>query len=362
MSVWALIVSWFSRWIDAVADFIVALSSQFASPPRVRLVEVANGEFTVHPTPESPVADTDSERIRIVDGRVIDTLSDSLAATLRGSCIELTLLSERFLFRSFELPHRAVDFLDGIVRAQIDRLTPWSAADAAFGCSKPSEAGSERIVVTVAATARALISPYIQAVVQCGARSMNVFTAPPEGEAKATPIKVMEEKTAGLMDVGKICPILVRILLVSAISAAAALAASSLLVIHFDAQLDALTQRIASLRTAAGVTSGDSVDSPIVAQRILEERKHTAPSSIMIIETLSRILPDSTYLTELRIEHDKIQLVGITHDAPSLIGLMEHSGRFTRATFFAPTTRSPSAPGESFHIEAAIQPSLSTQP
>ena len=88
----------------------------------------------------------------------------------------------------------------------------------------------------------------------------------------------------------------------------------------------------------------------------LEIRKHTAPSSVMIIESLSRILPDNTYVTELRIENNKIQLVGVTHDAPSLIGLMEQSGLFTRATFFAPTTRSPSEPGERFHIEALIQP------
>ncbi len=76
----------------------------------------------------------------------------------------------------------------------------------------------------------------------------------------------------------------------------------------------------------------------------------------MIIENLSRILPDNTYVTELRIEDSKIQVVGVTHDAPALIGLMEQSGLFTRATFFAPTTRSPSETGERFHIQALIQP------
>jgi general secretion pathway protein L len=172
----------------------------------------------------------------------------------------------------------------------------------------------------------------------------------------------MEEKVARLMDVAKIRPILVRILLVSGISAAVALAASSLLVIYLNAQRDALTQRIASIRSAADASNGSDAGSLVAAQRRLEERKHAAPSSVMIIETLSKILPDNTYLTELRIDHDKIQLVGMAHDAPSLIGLMEHTGQFTRATFFAPTTRSSPGPGESFHIEAALQPSFSTQP
>jgi general secretion pathway protein L len=77
---------------------------------------------------------------------------------------------------------------------------------------------------------------------------------------------------------------------------------------------------------------------------------------VIVIEALSQILPDHTYLTELRVIGDRVQIVGVSRDAPSLIRLIEQSSHFTRATFFAPTTRSPGEPGEHFNIEARIEP------
>ena len=89
---------------------------------------------------------------------------------------------------------------------------------------------------------------------------------------------------------------------------------------------------------------------------MLAKRKQTSPSSVMVLEEMSRVLPDSTYVTELRIERDKLQVVGLTQDAPSLIKLIEQSPQLSRATFFAPTTRGQNEPGERFHIEAHITP------
>src|SRR4029077_18039649 len=81
-----------------------------------------------------------------------------------------------------------------------------------------------------------------------------------------------------------------------------------------DEQKAELTRAISRLRLSLH-RGGAGGASP--AQQMLEQRKRETPSSVIVLETLSRILPDHTYVTELRVEGDKLQIIGITHDARS---------------------------------------------
>jgi general secretion pathway protein L len=284
---------------------------------------------------------------------VVGALPSSLASALRGSRIELVLRSSRFLSRPLELPKRAAEFLDGIVRAQIDRLTPWSAADAAFGWTPPRELARDRISLTMVATARALIAPYLRAVAGLGAEAVVVLAEPQDGNADAAPIKVFEHRMRGALDIERVARVLAAVFIVAGLSAGIAQAVDRFVADDLEAQLQNVSRRISERRV---LMRRDGSTGAAPAQRALDRRKWETPSSAIVLEALSQILPDHTYVTELRVEGDKLQVIGITRDAPSLIRLIEQSPLFTRATFFAPTTRSPGDPGERFHIEARIKP------
>ncbi|MBV8837976.1 MAG: PilN domain-containing protein [Alphaproteobacteria bacterium] len=333
------IKAYLSRWIDTVAAAIVALLLSLRRRNTVEVIEQDDGSFAIG-----------NESVRIVEGQIVARNPQQIEALLRGGHADLALKPSSFLFRPLELPQRASEFLAGVVRAQIDRLTPWNANEAAFGFSAPQPAGSDRIVVTVAATARALVQPIIDALTGAGAQSVTVTTAAPEAA-----IRVFDYSTHGTIDIALVRRVLVMVLLGFGLLAGGSLSAAALYGYQLGNEQDALTQRIAARRAAirAGRDGGAQATTPL---RGLEQRKLATPSSVIVLDVLSQILPDHTYVTELRIEGDKVRLIGVTRDAPSLIRLIEQSPHFTHATFFAPTTRAPSDPGERFHIEAQIEP------
>ncbi len=74
-------------------------------------------------------------------------LSDDWRNAVRGSRVDVMLSSQRVMARVLDFPKQAADFLDGMIRSQIDRVTPWTAHDAAFGWGLLSDSAGDRIEV-----------------------------------------------------------------------------------------------------------------------------------------------------------------------------------------------------------------------
>jgi len=340
-----------SRWIDQVATTIAAGRDSLRKKPYVQLAEQPDGTFALREGVQGHGPNFLGDEIRITDGRVDVAAPERLGEILKGAHVELVLQPHRFLFRLLELPGRASEFLEGVVRAQIDRLTPWTVADAAFGWHSLPDNANDRIMVTIAATARALVTPFMNAIAALGADTVAISAALQQPEPNLAAIKIYEQKAGQAADLRRIRRILIGILAGGGALASVSVAANGVIGGVIEGRTEDITGRIAERRAAIQTGHGTSE-----AAHVLEQRKHEIPSSVIVIETLSQVLPDDTYLTELRILGDKVQMAGVTRDAPALIRLIEQTSHFSRATFFAPTTRSESEQSEHFHIEAHIEP------
>jgi general secretion pathway protein L len=346
----------FDEWIAAVAGAIDSMIGRYAPRPQIVLGGESAGVLTARLKSAQKGPALSDVSFRVSNGRPSPPLPADWQAAFRGSRVETELAPAQVLFRPLDFPKQAADFLDGMIRTQIDRLTPWPAEDAVFGWSSPSLSGQERIELTLAATSKQEIEPLVQLAAGLGAQSLTAFAKPPAASdtpEKIEKIKVFDQPLRSGAHRVLDTPRTLRAVLLSAGAAAAvALLATAYFGDSFDSEQQQLMQRISQRRAALRLGSdGGSLG-------LLAKRKQTGPSTVVVLEALSQALPDGTYVTELRIDGDKVQVIGMTQDAPSLIRLIEKSPQFARATFFAPTTRGQNEPGERFHIEARITPSF----
>lgn len=338
----------FGEWILAVTAAIDAVAGRYLRPRRILLREGEDNRFSAEIASARNETALPTMSFDLRNGKPHPPLAEAWKGVLRGSRVEILLKPEHVMFRSLDFPRQAGDFLDGMLRAQIDRLTPWIANDAAFGWSPPTTGANERIELTLAATSKHKIQPLVQLATDLDAASVALFA----GESAASRIKLFDKPLQGAIGRGVDVPRVLRVVLLSSgLAAAASLLVTAYVGSALDAEQQQLSRRISERRASLRLDPNAAGASGL---GLLAKRKQSTPADVLVLEAISRVLPDNTYVTELRIEGDKIQVVGMTQDAPSLVRLMEQSPQFTRATFFAPTTRAQNDPGERFHIEAHI--------
>jgi general secretion pathway protein L len=292
--------------------------------------------------------------LRFVDGRFVEDAGARVRSRLEGGQIEISLARRRFVFRSLELPQQAGDFLDAIVRSQIDRLTPWSASQAAFGCGAPMETSSGRIGVVVAATARSSVMPFVTALEALKPDSIVVSTAADDasGEGQARTI-VFSQQTNRELSMRRVRRFLVAAPTIAGCAAFIAFAGWIYVGPGLEASQVQVSRELAERRVAL-VSGRPSVSDEATAK--LAQKKRESAATVIVLESLSQALPDDTYLTELQVTDGKLEITGVTREAASLIRIIEQTDQFKHATFFAPTTRAPQGSGEQFHIQAQIVP------
>ena len=347
--------TWLSRSLDDAAAAALSISSVLRRPKKFQLEEQADDNlFAVRRNRGRSEAHAPMATLSFDDGRFAENTGARIRSQLAGAEIELILAARRFMFRSLELPKQASGFLDAIVRAQVDRLTPWTPAQVAFGCSAPTEMAGGRVGVMVAATARSSVIPLVSALELLAPDSIVVSAAPePGGEKTRNRIVVFSQQSKRERRMRRMRQILVAAPVLAGLAALAATAAWFYVGADLEAARLQVSRQIAERRVAL-LSGRGSVGEEAAA--LLAQRKRAAVASVILLESLSQALPDDTYLTQLQFTDGKVQISGITREAASLIRIIEQTDQFKHATFFAPTTRAPVGSGEQFHIEARVTP------
>jgi Tfp pilus assembly protein PilN len=95
----------------------------------------------------------------------------------------------------------------------------------------------------------------------------------------------------------------------------------------------------------------------------LASRKSSGPKLVRLLNALSVALPDSAFVTSLRVEGTTATFDGLASDPESLISTLEGSPLFADVTFAGPVVRNPGEDKSRFSLRMTLeQPNLKSKP
>lgn len=122
-------------------------------------------------------------------------------------------------------------------------------------------------------------------------------------------------------------------------------------------RLGQIEEALADLRTqtSSQLVVREKLLSAEEALIFLQERRKTLPMMLDMVEQLSAILPNHTWLERLEVNGQQVQLRGESSQALSLIDTLEGSPHFAQVRFKSPVTRSNTTGKDQFHMEAIVE-------
>lgn len=117
-----------------------------------------------------------------------------------------------------------------------------------------------------------------------------------------------------------------------------------------DDELQQATSRAANVRSLIAQRR-------VAVERIVtirQEKTDTVPLTL-IIEELSKILPDNAWLTDVELDSNNVRISGFTTSASSLVSVLEGSPYFEAPTFRNPVLRVSAEVGERFTISMNLE-------
>ncbi len=340
------------RWLDVLAAMLMASREAWRSRNSL-VISRRDGRFSVR---------------RLQSGRPVDVGSfgfghpapAEIVAAARRSLVVFELPPDQLVVRRITVPAQAREFLPGIVRNQIERLSPWQPEHAIYGFdAKPSPDDPAVLDVPVSITSRATVERACDELAAAGIVVDRIVPEDREASATVAPLwSRLADASRQSLDRARwtIAAATAALVVVCAsLSVWALLSAGSIRdendVVAEKARV--VQRQLQPSRTAQSLAALSPAERAWVS-------KETSPSAVIALEVLSRALPDSAYLSEMQLEKTTLRLIGLTQDAPALIAPLEHSGLLTEVHFFAPTTRGSGADAAlfRFNIEARLKPQL----
>jgi general secretion pathway protein L len=273
----------------------------------------------------------------------------------------VTLSPRASLRKTLTLPMALEDHLHQALAYDLDRHTPFKPEELYFDAViVDRDSAHNTLRIDLAAARRALVDIVLRQAESFGARVIAVTVDAPAAAA-ASRINLLPEDRrpagSGWARWQVVLPALVLVV--------AAFAALLLPIWQERDEAIALIQTADQARQRASVSDAlrTELERRIGEYNFALERKYAFPGAVQVLDDVTRILPDDTWLTQLELHtmrgkdaQREVTLRGESANAGRLVALLENSKLFTQAAPRSPTTKIQPGPGEIFDVSAHLAP------
>jgi general secretion pathway protein L len=291
---------------------------------------------------------------------------DSLPALIRDYCLRnqlnagaavLGLGRKQAMIKNLSLPRAVEENLEGMLKLEMDRHTPFTAEDVFFTQRVVSrDRSSEKITVELVVVPKRTAAEFMDRLATIGIMVSSMVVrlqdgAPEAGDFVAfTELLKVNEKVRSQSAIRQNRRRLALAVLVLAISALLIPA------IHDGLVGRSLQQEVDTARLSAEKAQ-DARKQLLALEQPGEEfllLRSSTPLAIAVLNEVTRIVPDHTWLDRVEVDQGMIRLHGESEQAAVLLALFENSTLFSDARFSSTITRNARSERDRFAIEATI--------
>ena len=256
--------------------------------------------------------------------------------------------------RVLQIPKAASDVLEPVLNNQMARVVPWPPQSTRYGYRiiGDNPGAPEQLDVQLVATTAVVIENALQQAKQHGLSPSAIdYGLEPQAQSgiellSLTPDPV--ERAAKRWHIG---------LMFLLIASAGCGAAGAYAMWQKEQEYSALSHSIAVAKARVAQVRDlheENLRLREQHERLIKRKSHEQ-ATVMLVEALSRTLPDGAYLTSLELHDREVRLAGKSDDPASLIATLEASPEFEDVHFSAPTIQEEGAALTLFSIVARTE-------
>lgn len=265
--------------------------------------------------------------------------------------VVLRLGEDQALRRTVSLPLAAEENLRQVLGFEMDRQTPFKPDEVYFDFSVVGrDQERERLTVELTVARRAVVDAAVERARSWGLAPDVVDVAGESATLGALNLLPAERQTSAGRGRAALNLLLVGVAL------GLAGAAVDVAIKRQEAVVATMQQRLAAARSEAEAAQAlrARLDGLIADQRFLDDRKREQVATTRLLDELTKVVPDHTWVYQLRVDGANVQLWGYSSASSEVLSTIERSPMFTDARFRSPVTQDARMGLERFNLSARM--------